>query len=491
MINNELIYNKLCNFNFKKDNKLQEKINLTENELKIFLFIKKLIKSNNLNISIWVTGGWVRDKILNIESKDIDIVIKGIKSSDFVLLINKELYPQKYNIKNINLYSKINLTKTSIFGNEIDFIDLIENDIIIDSKRRNLTINSIYYNIIEDKIEDITKKGINDLKNGFLQSPCDLNELFYNDVLTIMKILRFSSKFNFKISNDIHNNIFLNKDKYKQLIYNKIPKERIQKEFEKIFNNPNPHIVIYSLYKYDLLSSFLHLDLFKNPNHLIQDKDLIYIVNLFLVENYLIENYKTKFNNQFYNDNFYIELFSTLLILIFRNFTNDSNIILSKLLLSHLFGQNVSLWKITHNLIIYFDEFKELKEQNLSRLKLGIYLRKIKGNNLIKIIFISLSNEYVEKFSNNKILNEINKEKLNEIFKKYYEIYEFVDKENLFKIDELKPILNGKDILNYFPETQNKQMKFLINILIEEQIKTKNTLSRNEAFEILKNKINK
>jgi len=34
-------------------------------------------------------------------------------------------------------------------------------------------------------------------------------------------------------------------------------------------------------------------------------------------------------------------------------------------------------------------------------------------------------------------------------------------------------------------------MKFLINSLIEEQIKTKNTLSRNEAIEILKNKINK
>jgi tRNA nucleotidyltransferase/poly(A) polymerase len=303
--------------------------------------------------------------------------------------------------------------------------------------------------------------------------------------------LKFSSKFNFEISNEIHNNIFLNKDKYNQLIYSKIPKERIQKEFENIFKNPNPHIVIYSLYKYELLSSFLHLDLFRNPNHLIQDKDLIYIVNLFLVENYLIENFKDKFNNQFYNNNFYVELYSTLLILIFRNFTNDSNILLSKLLLSHLFGQNVSLWKISHNLIINFDEFTELKDQNLSRLKIGIYLRKIKGNNLIKMIFISLSNEYVEKFSNNKILNEINKEKLDELFKKYYEIYEFVDKENLFKIDELKPILNGKDILNYFPKTENKQMKFLINSLIEEQIKTKNTLSRNEAIEILKNKINK
>ena len=229
--------------------------------------------------------------------------------------------------------------------------------------------------------------------------------------------MKFSSKFNFEISNEIHNNIFLNKDKYKQLIYSKIPKERIQKEFENIFKNPNPHIVIYSLYKYELLSSFLHLDLFRNPNHLIQDKDLIYIVNLFLVENYLIENFKDKFNNQFYNNNFYVELYSTLLILIFRNFTNDSNIILSKLLLSHLFGQNVSLWKISHNLIINFDEFTELKDQNLSRLKIGIYLRKIKGNNLIKMIFISLSNEYVEKFSNNKILNEINMEKLNELFK--------------------------------------------------------------------------
>jgi len=42
-----------------------------------------------------------------------------------------------------------------------------------DALRRDLTINSMFYNINENKVEDYTGKGIDDLKNKILRTPLE------------------------------------------------------------------------------------------------------------------------------------------------------------------------------------------------------------------------------------------------------------------------------------------------------------------------------
>jgi len=42
-----------------------------------------------------------------------------------------------------------------------------------DALRRDLTINSMFYNINENKIEDYTGKGLDDLKNKILRTPLE------------------------------------------------------------------------------------------------------------------------------------------------------------------------------------------------------------------------------------------------------------------------------------------------------------------------------
>jgi tRNA nucleotidyltransferase (CCA-adding enzyme) len=42
-----------------------------------------------------------------------------------------------------------------------------------DAFRRDLTINSLFYNINEGKIEDHTGMGINDLKDHILRTPLE------------------------------------------------------------------------------------------------------------------------------------------------------------------------------------------------------------------------------------------------------------------------------------------------------------------------------
>ena len=42
-----------------------------------------------------------------------------------------------------------------------------------DAFRRDLTINSMFYNINESKVEDFTKMGLTDLQNGIIRTPMD------------------------------------------------------------------------------------------------------------------------------------------------------------------------------------------------------------------------------------------------------------------------------------------------------------------------------
>lgn len=66
-----------------------------------------------------------------------------------------------------------------------------------DAFRRDLTINALFYNINEDKVEDFTQKGIEDLKNGLISTPLEPFTTFKDDPLRILRVFRFTSRYSF------------------------------------------------------------------------------------------------------------------------------------------------------------------------------------------------------------------------------------------------------------------------------------------------------
>ena len=74
---------------------------------------------------------------------------------------------------------------------------------LIDALRRDFTINSLFYNINNDKIEDYTKKGLLDLNNQILRTPIDPFITFKEDPLRILRAIRFAIQFNLKLDNNI------------------------------------------------------------------------------------------------------------------------------------------------------------------------------------------------------------------------------------------------------------------------------------------------
>jgi tRNA nucleotidyltransferase (CCA-adding enzyme) len=64
-----------------------------------------------------------------------------------------------------------------------------------DALRRDLTINSLFYNINKKEVEDFTGKGIEDLKHGIIRTPLDPLQTFLDDPLRILRTIRFATRF--------------------------------------------------------------------------------------------------------------------------------------------------------------------------------------------------------------------------------------------------------------------------------------------------------
>jgi tRNA nucleotidyltransferase (CCA-adding enzyme) len=233
--------------------------NLTNDEKEIFSIIKQVVEKYTPTTKVYAVGGWTRDKLLNVPSDDIDIMVSNISGEKFARLVtgymgSKEAHTIKSNpekSKNITT-SKAYLTLSSGKVQEVDFAQARQevyrdNSRIPDIKpatpeedahRRDLTINSIFYNIIENKLEDFTGKGIKDLITDTIRTPLDPIKTFSEDPLRIFRVIRFSAKYNGKIDPETYQ--AMTNPELRNEIKTKVSKERIGQEFLKMLKNPNP-----------------------------------------------------------------------------------------------------------------------------------------------------------------------------------------------------------------------------------------------------------
>ncbi len=98
-----------------------------------------------------------------------------------------------------------------------------------DAKRRDFTINAIYYDILADVFLDPTG-GISDLKNQILRFVWDINFRLDEDILRLMRYVRFLYKYDLKPANSSYSRII----KKRTIELKHIAIERIRQEFDKI-----------------------------------------------------------------------------------------------------------------------------------------------------------------------------------------------------------------------------------------------------------------
>ncbi len=170
----------------------------------------------------YLVGGYLREYFLNHGSIDRDITIKCSNLENLARKISDESGGSFVVLDSENEIYRI------VFGNEyIDFARLENDSLEFDTDRRDFTINSIMYDINNDKIID-KNNGIEDIKNKIIRTK-NLKNLS-DDPLRMLRAIRFKAETGFRVDKDITDFIKENN----KLLNNTAP-ERIHQELLKIF----------------------------------------------------------------------------------------------------------------------------------------------------------------------------------------------------------------------------------------------------------------
>ena len=162
---------------------------------------------------------------MGLESDDIDIALDNMYGEELAKLINDHLNKEgnidkkRFGVIKANSDKSKHLETATIKvdGIDIDLVHLRSETYSEDSRipvveigtpkedayRRDLTINSLFYNINEGKIEDCTNLGIQDIKYGVIRTPLDPLKTFLDDPLRILRTIRFANRFQFRIMPEI------------------------------------------------------------------------------------------------------------------------------------------------------------------------------------------------------------------------------------------------------------------------------------------------
>lgn len=213
-----------------------------------------------------VVGGFVRDALLGLPSKDIDIEIFGIESLE---KLEEVLLPYGQ----VNSVGKsFGVVKLQLSDMEVDFsVPRLEEktaeghrgfDVTLNSAlsfeeaaiRRDFTINAMGYDLKENKMLD-PFGGERDLKEKRLDI---VNEkTFVEDPLRLYRAVQFAARFELEATPKFHN---LAREMVAKKMLDELPKERVFEELKKLLlKSKNPSIGFMLMDDFGILEDFPEL----------------------------------------------------------------------------------------------------------------------------------------------------------------------------------------------------------------------------------------
>ncbi|KAI1818446.1 hypothetical protein GGS20DRAFT_581554 [Poronia punctata] len=212
-------------------------------------------------------GGWVRDKLLGIESHDIDTAVNVMTGEAFAFkiceLCEKPETVAKHNLSNTdvgNLHKiaknpekskHLETTTIKLLGFDVDFVNLRKETYTEDSRnpqmefgtaeedalRRDATVNALFYNLHTSTVEDFTS-GLLDMDSKLIRTPLEPFQTFVDDPLRILRLVRFASRLEFSI--DPAAETVMGDPNVLDTLRLKISRERVGVEVEKMLKGNHP-----------------------------------------------------------------------------------------------------------------------------------------------------------------------------------------------------------------------------------------------------------
>ena len=259
------------------ESRIPFKISLPEDILQI----KDVFKKNGYKL--YVVGGAVRDALLGKQPKDFDLATDALPDDVEKILAEADFktLPTGKAFGVINVFTDSGEYEIATFREDIGSgrrPDAVQfTDIETDVKRRDLTINALFYDIDKKEIVDLVG-GVEDLKKGVVKTVGSPQERFGEDRLRILRAIRFAARFGSNLDSEVDQ--ALKKDSSLEGISG----ERIRDEFIKgIISAKSIAQFMGMIERYRLFDwIFKGLKVSKN---FISDKDPILVIASLLKEN--------------------------------------------------------------------------------------------------------------------------------------------------------------------------------------------------------------
>ena len=215
--------------------------------------LQKEIKTTSFNGRVFLVGGCIRDSLLKLPIKDIDIAVEceggGIglaallaaKDKSYKFGKNPVMYP-KYGTARVVLRNDKELSDITleIAQTKKNSIDKELGSITEDAFIRDLTINSLYYSVTNNNLYDPTSYGIDDMVNRTLRCPAsilgdeEIDKIYQESPIKMLRTIRFSAILGWGIEKNTWLGIIRNSK-----FITKASQELITEEISKILTSQN------------------------------------------------------------------------------------------------------------------------------------------------------------------------------------------------------------------------------------------------------------
>ena len=216
----------------------------------ILAFVRELIAGTEWEGRVFAVGGCVRDEIMGLPIKDVDMVVNlpdgGTRFAQWFF----DQGVVKGSVVKYESFGTAMLKLLAFPEDELEFVQSRKekypdrrsrNPVVAfgtiedDSFRRDLTINSLDINISTGELLDVTGHGVEDIRNHVLRTPLDPDETFDDDPLRILRAIRFSSRFGWQIDGRTFQGMVRKAPRLEIITV-----ERIQDEFSKMLLSDSP-----------------------------------------------------------------------------------------------------------------------------------------------------------------------------------------------------------------------------------------------------------
>lgn len=202
----------------------------------------------------YFAGGWVRDFIMSHPSDDIDIATDAPTEKIVELFPNTVEVGIAFGV--VIVVKDGNTFEVATFRKDIDYVGGRRPTRIEpttpqgDALRRDFTINGMFYDPIEDVIHDFVH-GQEDIHHEIIQTIGDPYERFEEDRLRMIRAVRFSAKFGFRIDLGTQEAI----QKNAETLLPAVSMERIWNELCKMRETPRFDQAIMDMHRFGLLQT--------------------------------------------------------------------------------------------------------------------------------------------------------------------------------------------------------------------------------------------